>query len=219
MEPLPTLAAARIGPIHTKGTRMKLIAIAAASALLVLGTAHAQQARSALSGGYAEIGYTQLKLSGEGAADAKPGAIRGIVGYDVHPNFALEGMLAFGVRDDNASETFSTGFGPVTATGEIKLKHAFGLYVKPKFDLTDAVQVYGRVGYTRARFEASATATVPGVGTVSASDADSEGGASFGLGANFKFTPNAYVGLDYMRYFKRDGVNVNGLTIGLGYRF
>jgi hypothetical protein len=31
--------------------------------------------------------------------------------------------------------------------------------------------------------------------------------------------PSAYVGVDYMRYFKRDGVNVNGLTVGLGYRF
>ena len=198
---------------------MKMIAIAAASALLVLGTAHAQQARTALSGGYAEIGYTQFKLSGEGAADAKPGAIRGIVGYDVHPNVAIEGMLAFGVRDDSATETINTVLGPVTGTAEIKLKNAYGIYVKPKFDVTDAVQLYGRVGYTHAKFEASASATAPGFGTVSASESDSDGGASFGLGANFRFSPKAYVGVDYMRYFKRDGVNVNGLTVGLGYRF
>jgi len=198
---------------------MKKIAIAAASALLVLGTAHAQQARSALAGGYAEIGYTQFKLSGENAADAKPGAIRGIVGWDVHPNVAIEGMLAFGVKDDSATETINTVIGPVTGTAEIKLKNAYGIYVKPKFDVTDAVQVYGRVGYTHAKFEASASVTAPGLGTVSASDSDSDGGASFGLGASFRFTPNAYVGVDYMRYFKRDGVNVNGLTVGLGYRF
>lgn len=104
----------------------------------------------------------------------KPGAIRGIVGWDVHPNVAIEGMLAFGVKDDNGSETINTVIGPVTA---------------------------------------------PGFGTVSASDTDSDGGASFGLGANFRFTPHAYVGVDYMRYFKPDGVNVNGLTVGLGYRF
>ena len=197
----------------------KKIAIAAASALLVLGTAaHAQQARSSLSGGYVELGYTQLKLSGEGS-DAKPGAIRGIVGYDVHPNIAIEGMLAFGVKDDNATETVDTAFGPVTATGKIKLKNAYGIYVKPKFDVTDAVQVYGRLGYSHAKFEASASASVPGVGTVSGTESDSDGGASYGLGANFKFSPNAYVGVDYMRYFKRDGVTVNGLTVGLGYRF
>lgn len=81
------------------------------------------------------------------------------------------------------------------------------------------MQVYGRVGYTRAKFEADISATIPGLGTGSITESDSDGGASFGLDANFKFSPNAYVGVDYMRYFKRDGVNVNGLTVGLGYRF
>ena len=71
---------------------MKLIAIAAvASAMLMMGTAQAQQARA--GGTYAELGYTQLKTNG---SNAKPSALRGIVGYDFHPNVAVEGMLAFG---------------------------------------------------------------------------------------------------------------------------
>lgn len=199
---------------------MKMIAIAAASALLLLGTAHAQQARSALSGGYVELGYTQLKISDDqGGSDAKPGALRGIAGYNLHPNIAVEGMLAFGVRDDETTETVATAVGPVNATAEIKLKNAIGLYVKPKFNVTDAFEVFGRVGYTRAKFEGTARATVPGLGTVSVSEDDSESGASVGFGASYRFTPNAYVGLDYMRYIKKDGVKTDGLTLGVGYRF
>jgi outer membrane autotransporter protein len=186
----------------------------------VFGTAHAQQARSALAGGYAEVGYTQLKISDdEGGGDAKPGAIPGILGYNLHPNVAVEGMAAFGVRDDDVTETVATPFGTFTGTAEVKLRHAFGLYVKPKVDIGDAIEVFGRIGYTRAKLRASASVTVPGGGTASASESDSESGGSFGLGANFRFSPNAYVGIDWMRYLKKDGVKTEGVTIGVGYRF
>lgn len=199
---------------------MKMIAIAAASALLLLGTAHAQQARSAVAGGYVELGYTHLKISDDqGGSDARPGALRGFVGYDVHPNVAVEGMLALGVRDDRITETVDTTVGPVTVNGKIKLKNAIGLYVKPKMNVTEAIEIFGRLGYTRAKFEGSASATIPGVGTVSATDDDSESGASIGFGANYRFSPNVYVGLDYMRYIKKDGVKTDGITLGLGYRF
>ena len=180
---------------------MKLIAIAAASALLMIGTAHAQQARSAAAGAYAEIGYTQFNIDG-GGSDVKPGALRGIVGYNVHPNVAVEGMLAFGVKEDDVS------VGGVNA--EVKLKNALGLYVKPKVNVGEAFEVFGRLGYTRAKVEAS-------VGALSGSG--SESGFSYGLGANFAFSPRAYVGIDYMRYLKEDGVKTDGFTVGVGYRF
>ncbi|HZY19694.1 MAG TPA: porin family protein [Ramlibacter sp.] len=200
---------------------MKLIAIAAASTLLVLGTAaQAQQARATAGGAYAELGYTQLKLSSdEGGGDLRPGALRGIAGYELHPNVAVEGMLAFGVRDDEVRASESTAFGPVTATGEVKLRHAYGIYVKPKFNVTDSLEVFGRLGYTRAKFKTRVTVSVPTLGSASEEDSDAEGGASTGLGANYRFTQNLSVGIDYMRYFKKDGVKVDGVTVGLGYRF
>ena len=168
---------------------MKLIAIAAASVLLMAGAAQAQQARQ-VGGTYGELGYTQFKFSGDGASSAKPGALRGIVGYDFHQNAAVEGMLAFGVRNDQG----------------VKVNHAYGLYVKPKVNVADAVELFGRVGYSR----------VKGTGD---GDSSTEGGVSYGLGANFKFSPAAYVGVDYMRYFKKDGISVDGLTVGVGFRF
>jgi opacity protein-like surface antigen len=174
---------------------MKLIAIAAASTLLMLGTAHAQL--RAPAGAYGELGYTQFKIGDDaGGGDVKPGAIRGIVGYNVHPNAAVEGMLAFGVKDDD----------------DAKLKHAIGLYVKPKVDIANNFELFGRLGYTRAKTEGNGG---PGIGSIS----DSEGGFSYGLGANFRFAPNAYVGADFMRYFKKDGVKLEGFTVGVGFRF
>ena len=197
---------------------MKMIAIAAASTLLMLGTAQAQQARTTAGGTYAEIGYSQLKLSGEGVS-IKPNAIRGIVGYDFHPNFAVEGMLAFGAGDDSISETATSGANTATATVKVKLENAYGIYLKPKANLSDSLEVFGRLGYSHAKFKATADATLNGVSVGSESDSGSEGGVSYGVGANFKFSPAAYVGVDYMHYYKKDGMKVEGVNVGVGFRF
>ena len=197
---------------------MKLIAIAAAaSAVFMMGTAQAQQARAAVGGSYAELGYTQLKSSG---SDIKPTALRGIVGYDFHPNAAVEGMLAFGIRSDEQSESIASPLGGVaTGTAKVKLSNAYGIYLKPKANVSDAVELFGRVGYTHAKFKGDATVTIPGVGTFSDSASSSDGGFSYGVGANFKFSPTAYVGVDYMHYYKKDGVKAEGFTVGVGFRF
>lgn len=195
---------------------MKLIAIAAAaSAMLMMGTAQAQQARAAAGGTYAELGYTQLKSDGS----AKPSALRGIIGYDFHPNVAVEGMLGFGIRGDNESESMATPLGVATATAKVKLSNMYGIYLKPKANVSDAVELFGRLGYTHAKFKADGTVSVPGFPAVSFSDSGSDGGVSYGAGVNFKFSPTAYVGVDYMRYYKKDDVKVDGITVGVGFRF
>jgi outer membrane autotransporter protein len=196
--------------------KQSIALVAAAAALLVAGGAQAQ-ARTATSPLYGEIGYTQLKLTGEGAS-LKPNVVRGIVGYNVHPNFAIEGMLAFGAGDDSITETQT--FGPVTATGTatVKVDHAYGIYLKPKADL-DAVELFGRLGYTQAKLKGTTVVTVSGAPFSSDSDSSSDGGFSYGVGANWKFSPTAYVGVDYMHYYKKDGVKAEGFTVGVGFRF
>jgi hypothetical protein len=77
---------------HSERSKMKVIAIATAAASLLLGVAaHAQQAPAA-GPLYGELGYSWAQIHGNGVK-ATPGAIRGIIGYDVHPNLAVEGML------------------------------------------------------------------------------------------------------------------------------
>jgi opacity protein-like surface antigen len=168
---------------------MKRIAIAAAAALLMLGTAQAQQARTAASPLYGELGYTFLNFEG-GGVDADPQALRGIVGYNFHPFFAAEGMLAFGTRSDNG----------------LRLRNAIGVFAKPKFDFGN-VQVFGRLGWVRSKFR------VAGFGS------DSDDDFAYGVGLNYSFNPRTYVGADWMRYFDKDGVSIDGLTLSVGFRF
>lgn len=175
----------------------KLLGIAAC--LLMAGAAHAQQANQAL---YGEIGYTQLKYSAAGVPDAKPGMLRGIIGYDLHPNFALEGMLGFGVKDD------SVNFMGVNF--DVKAQHAYGVFVKPKINPTKDLELFLRMGYSRFKTKVSVLG-------VSASDSD--GDFSYGGGLNYNVSPSTFIGVDYMNYFKKDGGKIDGLTVGVGFRF
>ena len=71
---------------------MTKISLITAALLLAAGAAQAQTA-PATSGLYGDIGYTFLNLKSDGPS-VKPGAVRGIVGWDLHPNVAIEAMLA-----------------------------------------------------------------------------------------------------------------------------
>lgn len=189
---------------------MKLSTTAIAIAALMLGTAaHAQQARpaqQAKSPLYGEIGYSAMTVKDDAGFKANPSAIRGIIGYDVHPMVAVEGMLAFGANGDDGTyndvtppETFNT-----------KLKNAYGIFVKPKFNVNPSFEVFARLGYAKTKVEFS---------DATGSDTESMGRAAYGLGLNYSFNPKMYVGFDYMRYGKKDSMKVDGMTVSLGMRF
>jgi outer membrane autotransporter protein len=181
------------------------IIVAAAAALFSLG-AHAQSANAAGSTPwYGELGYTSLKFHDSSGFNVRPAALRAIVGYNFHPNFAVEGMLAGGVSD-----------GKTTIAGtdiKAKLQDAYGVFVKPKVDL-DNFELFARLGWTHERVRASAISTA---GYASASGSDDS--FAWGAGASYNFTRNVYATLDYLRYYSKDSTKIDGWTLGVGYRF
>jgi outer membrane autotransporter protein len=179
---------------------MKRLAVAAASVLLMLGTAQAQT-RAPL---YGELGYSFLEFKDEGVK-VNPQAIRGIIGYEFHPNFAAEAMLMIGTKGDDVN---------ILGTNvDFKLRNAVGVFVKPKYNF-GAGEVFARAGFARVKVRASAC----GIGgCASASDSDTD--FAFGIGANYNFNPRMYVGADWMRLNDSDGGKIQGWTINFGYRF
>ncbi|UXH77292.1 porin family protein [Roseateles amylovorans] len=171
---------------------MKKISVIAA-ALLLAGAAQAQSNTSAV---YGEVGYTFVTI--DAGTDLEPGMLRGIVGWNVHPNLAIEGMLATGVKDDNT-------FGLKT-----KVSRAYGVYLKPKYDFGNGFEVFGRLGYADLKLKQSFQG---------ASGTDSGNDVSYGVGASYSFNKNVYGTVDYMSYYDKDGVKGTGFTLGVGYRF
>jgi len=175
---------------------MKRIVIAAAAASLALGAAQAQQQPQATPL-YGELGYSFLRHDSGLGFRTNPQALRGIIGYDFHPNLAVEGMAAFGTSDDSDGGFTS------------KLRHQFGVFAKPKYTF-DNFEVFGRLGWVKSKLRTSSAA-----GTVN----DSAGDFAWGLGANYNINPRTYVGIDYLRSYDKGSTKVDGVTIGVGYRF
>lgn len=173
-----------------------VLALGLSSAALV----HAQPAGS--QGLYAGATLTRAAYKEEGFPTAYPIAIGGKIGKPLNPNFAVEGRFGFGVADDEVD----VGGLPVA----VDIDYYFGVYGKGILPLSSQASVYGLIGITQAKLTAS-------VGGFSASDSDSD--ISFGVGAEFGISPAAAISVEWARLLKGDGYKVDGLSLGVSFKF
>ena len=183
----------------TKESTMKHIArIAVTTALALAGAAaHAQY--------YVEGSYNLTKISiDDPSMKLKPAALTGFVGYDLHPNFAVEGMLGLGAGSDSAAIPGDN----VNLTA--KYKSAYGVYVKPRVQVTPELELFARLGYVKSKVNFSAAGF---------SESGSESSTSWGLGGNYAIDKQLYLTASYMNFYKKDGVKIDGVNLGVGYKF
>ena len=170
---------------------MKFIAKIATAAAIGLAAAGAQAQL------YGEIGYSAINVDVPHHS-VNLGAISGIVGYGVHENLALEGFLAFGVNDDRIG------------TAKVELEHAYGVFAKPRVLLSPNFELYGRLGYVESKAKGSNS-----LGSLS----DSDGDWAYGIGGNYYFDRNTYLGVSYTRFYDKHDAQADGLTLGVGMKF
>ena len=112
------------------------------------------------------------------------------LGYDFMDYLGAELRGTVGIAEENA--------------GNDKLRQV-GAYLKPNYDLTDDLNLYGLVGTSKVDF---------------ASAADAETGLSYGAGLDYGIADNISVFTDVVNYLKKsDSPSVWGLTVGAGYQF
>src|SRR5262249_16775158 len=154
--------------------KMKRTYLAAAAALSMAGSAHAQMQMPQFSGPYGELGYSWMKVDGLGTT-GRPAMLRGILGIGFHPNFAAEALLGGGVVDDDRNVNVNGN----TVNANFKVKSVFGLYLKPRY-LSNQFEVYGRLGWAQTKVDVEARPS-------GLTDNVSENDFSWGLGANYYF--------------------------------
>jgi opacity protein-like surface antigen len=180
------------------GNIMKKLAILSVLAVAATASAHAQT--------YVELSYVHTKLQervDDSRESANPASVRAIVGYEFHPNFAVEGMLATGIKSDRIN--FSDGDSSV-----LKNKTSFGLFLRPQMHLNDNLQAFARLGVVRSSFTAEDDIDrIDLRGTR----------AAYGLGVSYRLTQSVSLTADYMQYYKRDDITSRGFSIGVAYRF
>jgi hypothetical protein len=172
------------------------------NALVVMLAVFAAGAASAQSmsnqGYYGEVGYTSLNIKNDNNGfDITPKLARLIVGKEIDKNLSVEGAFAFTASKDAAT------LSGTKYTGKASM---YGAYLKPKFDLAKDVEVFARIGAIHTNYEDEGSSI-------------SKTKASYGLGIQAQFTKGVYGQVDYMNYYKQDGMTGNGFTVSVGTRF
>lgn len=173
------------------------------SALVLAAGANAQT--------YVEVGYTSTDYSNSVVVSghsyditASPSAIRGIVGHEFTPNFSLEGMLGLGLSSSNLSVS------GISTPVDLKIDSIYGVYVKPKAQVSPDLEVFARVGYAHVRGTSSYQNT---------SSSSSGNSFSYGLGMSYAINKQMSVNFDAMSYYDKNSASATGTTIGIGYKF
>ena len=162
------------------------------------------QSKAKNDSAYIELGYN----SGQYNVDEVKGLSNAnhlliTLGKNMSENYALEGVFATGM-----SEASTAG-----NTVNIKLSSSYGLYVKPKMMISDSIELFARVGY----FNAKPNLTIPSDTTQNQSYSGTA--LSYGLGASMKIVNNIYGNLDWMQMYKKDGIDIKGMGLSVGYKF
>lgn len=168
--------------------------------LTVLAALATLSAPAFAQGWYADVGYQQLNFDGSGV-DADLGAITGHVGYNLNPNFAIEGEAGVGVQE----ESFNTILGNV----DVELNYLVGIYGKAQLPVTDQLNLFARGGVVNAELGAS------GAGI---NDSGSETGFGYGAGAEFMLNPVFGIRGDYTRY-DIDDVEADAFMVGVAFKY
>jgi outer membrane immunogenic protein len=175
----------------------KSVKVAAlALGLSTLACAHAQQ------GPYMGVNLLQVTYKEDGIPTATPMAIGFKIGNRINSNLAVEARLGTGLSDDTVNVL---GL-PV----KLEVDRFIGVYMRGIAPISEAVSVYGLVGYTDGELTAS-------VGNFSVSTSDSD--FSYGLGADFAVANNVSLNVEWGRMFKGPGYKLDALSFGVSVKF
>jgi hypothetical protein len=152
---------------------------------------------------YVEGSYSWPKMDTSGfSATAGVGIVR--AGFNFNRYGGLEAVGAFGTSDANG--------GVYGIPISLKVKSAYGAYLKGQYPVSPHFELFARAGWLHATVEAKDKYY-----GFTASSSDSS--FSYGGGLQIPFGTGWYAQADYMSYYSKGGDAIRGPSIGVGYRF
>ena len=169
--------------------RTSFAIIGLASALAFTGPAIAQDTGFYVGGALGQSSF-DVDCTGTTSCDDEDSSWKIFGGYQFNKNLALE----FGYADLGEA-TASVSVPPFTINGTLEAT-VWELVAVGSLPLADRFSIFGKIGLYRADTDISAS--VPGLG--SASESDSNTDLTFGIGARYDFARNLGVRLEWQRY-------------------
>lgn len=148
-------------------------------------------------GTYVEVNLLQLDTA-IGTNDASPTAVRGKFGKTITNHFAVEGIIALGLGEDD-----------VTANEQAALKNMYGINLHGTLQAAKSTELFFNLGLTAINME---------IGNVSEDDT----GLSFGAGVAYAIGRDGAITFEYSQLpdINRGGTDpdLENTAISLGYR-
>jgi hypothetical protein len=179
------------------------LALLLSSSLASPAAAWTNPPRQTATHNYFEIAYVAVRAEErEFDLRANPTAARFTMGSRIFPNLAIEATAGTGAGSDR--QTF------MGEEYSVQVREFLMLSIRPFIAINERVEIYGRVGY----FTGKGRVTGPGFAVSDTDDDVALGaGVAFGVGAN-----TAIFG-DYMQYYNRKDLRINGFAVGLRQAF
>lgn len=148
---------------------------------------------------YLGLNATFLEYSEDGVDDLDLNSVIGRVGGYFNPYVGAELRWGYGVNDDSADVAGTSA--------SLELDDMYGAYIKGGVPVGDTFYPYAIVGYT----EQEVTVRSGSLGAASDSDSD----ISYGLGVDVQLGEKIGLNLEYMSFYDKDDVEIQGLSIGI----
>ncbi len=156
-------------------------------------------ADSGAPGFYFGGGYTGATVDfNDLSKNADTGVLFGRAGYQANQNVAFEARLGAGVDDDRI-------YG-----AKVEVEDLYGVYLKAGVPLQMGFYPYVLLGATHGKVKVSGNGL---------SESDSSSDISYGLGVDYWFNRQLSADLEYANFYDKDGVQVDGWTVGLNFKY
>jgi len=180
-------------------------------ALAVIATACSTNAMAQRTGNaYFEAAYAMVTgkdTSTENWGSFKPTLGRFILGAVVADNVAVEVLVTQGLYGDSK---VIRGVGEL----DVKVKTGYGVAVRPFVNLSNEIELFGRVGAIRNELEETLSAGVRS-GTSSSKITNN----LYGVGVAYKFNKSMTAAIDYTKLSNKEEVETSMVAIGLRFNF
>ncbi|MES2662780.1 MAG: outer membrane beta-barrel protein [Pseudomonadota bacterium] len=170
-----------------------------------------------LAAPYMELGYSALTMGDDSDEDAddesktelKTARVQAILGTEIGNNFAIEGVIGTGVKEDSLEV--------LTSKLTFEFEEFYGVYARPFVNVTDNVQLFGRIGYHHFKSVIKVEDSVDEEGNRESSVTDND--IAYGFGAALSVTETLAITADYMNYYDYEDLTIKGFTLGLRFGF
>ncbi|MBL4794173.1 MAG: porin family protein [Pseudomonadales bacterium] len=175
--------------------KFKSLAVCAVSIIALSSSVQAEEV-------YGGVAINSFGIDVGGGDELSPTSLSGRIGTYLAPNIALELHVGIGIdKDDMDVNNLNTS---------VEIDKYWGTYIRPEFTVAEGIKAYGLFGY----------ADVDAISGFNQSEIDvDDHGISYGIGAEFAFTPLVSGSIEYMQLLDGDKIDTSSLGLGVNVKF